>query len=38
MGSYRIAQICLNGHIVTDSYDTTPQFGENFALNVVLKL
>ncbi|ACQ53499.1 DUF2321 domain-containing protein [Clostridium botulinum] len=30
MGSYRIAQICLNGHIVTDSYDTTPQFREKF--------
>lgn len=30
MGYYRTAQICMNGHCITDSYDAYPQYGQNF--------
>ena len=30
MGIYRTAQICLNGHIINDSYDTSPEFNKSF--------
>ena len=30
MGTYRIAQICLNGHCITDSVDMCPQLSQKF--------
>ena len=30
MGYYNTAQICTNGHIITDSYDTSPELRQNF--------
>lgn len=30
MGTYRVAQICLNGHVITDSADAHPEKRENF--------
>lgn len=30
MGHYRIAQICLNGHCITDSFDAYPEHGQHF--------
>ncbi|SHK46137.1 DUF2321 domain-containing protein [Tepidibacter formicigenes] len=30
MGYYHTAQICLNGHIITDSFDSNPEFREKF--------
>ena len=30
MGVYRIAEICLNGHVTTSLADTMPQFRENY--------
>lgn len=30
MGYYNTAQICTNGHIITDSYDINPEFRQNF--------
>ncbi len=30
MGAYRVAQICLNGHTITASSDTYPQFKEAY--------
>lgn len=30
MGNYRVAQICMNGHVITDSADAYPQHKENF--------
>lgn len=30
MGYYHIAQICLHGHVITDSYDSDPEFRQNF--------
>lgn len=30
MGTYRIAQVCLNGHLITDSADVHPENKENF--------
>lgn len=30
MGHYRTAQICMNGHCITDSYDAYPQRGQPF--------
>lgn len=30
MGYYLIAQICLNGHVITDSYNKNPEFHQNY--------
>lgn len=30
MGYYHVAQICLNGHVITDTYDSNPEFRKNF--------
>ena len=30
MGYYHTAQICLNGHVITDSYDKNPEFRQNY--------
>ena len=30
MGTYRIAQICMNGHCITDSVDANPERGQQF--------
>lgn len=30
MGFYHVAQICLNGHVITDTYDQYPEFRQNF--------
>lgn len=30
MGYYHTAQICLNGHVITDSYDQYPEHGKSF--------
>lgn len=30
MGYYDVAQICLNGHCITDSANESPQFTQNF--------
>ena len=30
MAYYHVAQICLNGHMVNDTYDTQPEFNQPF--------
>lgn len=30
MSYYHVAQICLNGHVITDTYDQNPEFRQNF--------
>ena len=30
MSYYHTAQICLNGHVITDIFDSSPELGENF--------
>jgi len=30
MGEYRVAQICLNGHVISDSIDKCPEHNERF--------
>ena len=30
MGYYHIAQVCLNGHMINDSYDTHPELNQIF--------
>lgn len=30
MGYYHTAQICLNGHVITDTYDRNPEIRQNF--------
>ncbi len=30
MGTYRVAEICVNGHVVTDSVDSSPELHQDF--------
>lgn len=30
MGFYHTSQVCLNGHVITDRYDSNPEFRRNF--------
>jgi hypothetical protein len=30
MGKYDTMQVCLNGHQITDRYDSSPEFRQNF--------
>lgn len=30
MGRYDVMQVCLNGHQITDSYNSNPEFRQNY--------